>query len=166
MNIPEDILNLKVRDLSGGEKSKVAFARLLYSKANVLLLDEPTNHLDKASRDWCIDYLKKYKGQLLIISHDYQFLNDIVDKILYIDKQRHNMTLYNGNYNQFIKIYEELKIANEREVKKQEAEEKKLQGIIDSLAGVSGKRKKMAFSKEKALEDYKQKKLKKLKTTK
>ena len=117
MNIPENILNLHIKNLSGGEKSKVAFARLLYSKPNVLLLDEPTNHLDKVGRDWCIDYLKKYKGQLLIISHDYQFLNEIVDKILYIDKQKHNMSLFNGNYNQFVKIYEELRTANERVVK-------------------------------------------------
>ena len=162
MNIPENILNLHIKNLSGGEKSKVAFARLLYSKPNVLLLDEPTNHLDKVGRDWCIDYLKKYKGQLLIISHDYQFLNEIVDKILYIDKQKHNMSLFNGNYNQFVKIYEELRTANERVVKKQEAEEKKLQRIIDSLIGVSGKRKKMAFSKEKALERLQAEKVEKM----
>ena len=166
MNISENILNLKIKNLSGGEKSRVAFARLLYSKPNFLILDEPTNHLDKESRDWCIEYLKTYKGQLLIISHDYQFLNSIVDKILYIDKQKHNMTLFNGNYDHFLKIYQEIKLTNEREVKKQEAEESKLKEIIRSLEGVSGKRKKMAFSKQKALEKLQANKIESIKEDK
>lgn len=152
MNIKEELLNLKLSSLSGGEKSKIAFARLLYSKPTTLLLDEPTNHLDKQSREWCIEYLKSYKGQVLIISHDYDFLNSIVDKILFIDKQSHNISLFNGNYATFQKIYEEIKLSNSRLVKKQEDEENKLIRIIKSFEGASGKRKKMAFSKEKALE--------------
>lgn len=152
MNINEELLNQELSSLSGGEKSKIAFAKLLYSKPTTLLLDEPTNHLDKESREWCIEYLKSYKGQVLIISHDYDFLDSIVDKILFIDKQSHNISLYNGNYTTFKKIYEEIKLSNSRLVKKQEDEESKLLKIIKSFDGASGKRKKMAFSKEKALE--------------
>ena len=82
MNIDSQLLNIKLVNISGGEKSKIAFARLLYSKSSILLLDEPTNYLDKQIRDWVVEYLKSYKGQVLIISHDYDFLNKIVDKIL------------------------------------------------------------------------------------
>ncbi len=166
LNISEELLNLKLSSLSGGEKSKIAFAKLLYSKPTTLLLDEPTNHLDKQSREWCIEYLKSYKGQILIISHDYDFLDSIVDKILYIDKQSHNISLFNGNYTTFKKIYEEIKLSNSRLVKKQENEENKLIRIINNLEGTSGKRKKMAFSKEKALEILRQNKVERIEDSK
>lgn len=166
MNINEKLLNLELSSLSGGEKSKIAFAKLLYSKPTTLLLDEPTNHLDKQSREWCIEYLKAYKGQVLIISHDYDFLNSIVDKIMFIDKQSHKISLFNGNYTTFQKVYEEIKLSNSRLVKKQEDEENKLVRIIKSLEGTSGKRKKMAFSKEKALERLRREKVERIEDAK
>lgn len=152
MHLTEETLLVELKNISGGEKSKVAFARLLYSKPSILLLDEPTNHLDKESREWVIGYLQKYKGQALVVSHDYQFLDAIADKILYIDQKTSSISLFQGNYTKFLKTYEELKLTNERIVKQQEAEEKRLVSIIKSFEGVSGKRKKMAFNKGKALE--------------
>ena len=86
MDVDIDWLDMKLKDLSGGQKSKVAFLRLLYSKPEILLLDEPTNHLDVKSRNFITNYLKKYKGMVLIISHDVEFLNKIVNKIMYINK--------------------------------------------------------------------------------
>lgn len=68
MNIDDTILNKKLGELSGGQKSKVAFAKLLYSKPEVILLDEPTNHLDEESKKYVIEYLKGYKGSIFIIS--------------------------------------------------------------------------------------------------
>ena len=68
---------MKLIDLSGGQKSKIAFAHLLYSNPEILLLDEPTNHLDKETRDYVTNYLKHYKGMVLIISHDISFLDDM-----------------------------------------------------------------------------------------
>ena len=67
MNIDDAILNKKLGELSGGQKSKVAFAKLLYSKPEVILLDEPTNHLDEESKKYVIEYLKGYKGSVFII---------------------------------------------------------------------------------------------------
>ena len=162
MNISPEILSIKIANMSGGEKSKIAFARLLYSKPNVLLLDEPTNHLDKQSRDWVIDYLKAYKGQVLIISHDYDFLNKVVDKILYIDKQKHDMSLFNGDYNKFKKVYNEIKLTNQRLVDKQEREEQKLIKVIETAEGGSVKRKRLAKSREKELEKLRQHKIEKM----
>ena len=107
MNIDSELLDLKLINLSGGQKSKIAFARLLYSKKEVLLLDEPTNHLDIDTKDYIINYLKSYNGLILVISHDISFLNEITNKTLYVDKIKHNLTLYNGNYDKYIKIKKE-----------------------------------------------------------
>lgn len=88
MNIDDALLDLKLKNLSGGQKSKIAFARLLYSKPETLLLDEPTNHLDLDTKDYIIEYLKNYKGLILVISHDTSFLDEITNKTLYIDKNK------------------------------------------------------------------------------
>ena len=100
MNIA-DLIDMKMTYLSGGQKSKVAFARLLYSVADVLLLDEPTNHLDAKSRDFVCDFLRHYRGNVLIISHDTEFLNKIVNKILFVDKTTHKIILFDGNYDDY-----------------------------------------------------------------
>ena len=103
MNIDSELLDMRLVDLSGGQKSKIAFAHLLYSSPEVMLLDEPTNHLDVSTRDYIIHYLKNYKGMVLIISHDVQFLNAIVNKIMHIDKLSHKIEMYLGNYNDYKK---------------------------------------------------------------
>lgn len=97
MKIDADLLDRRLAELSGGQKSKLAFARVLYSKPEVLCLDEPTNHLDAATRDYVTDYLKNYKGSVLIISHDVDFLNRIVRKIVFINKVTHKISVYDGN---------------------------------------------------------------------
>ena len=86
MNIDDKLLDLKLKNISGGQKSKIAFARLLYSKPEIMLLDEPTNHLDIDTKDYIISYLKKYHGMILVISHDIEFLNEVTTKTLYVDK--------------------------------------------------------------------------------
>lgn len=162
MNISDKILQTDYRNISGGERRKIDFAKLLYSHPTTLLLDEPTNHLDAPSINWCCEYLKNYKGQVLIISHDHKFLNSIIDKVLYIDKKNHTLSLYNGNCDTYTKIMQTIKLSNERLVKKQELEEKRLENIIKSLDGVSGKRKRMAFSKEKSLQRLRSAKVEKI----
>lgn len=152
MNITSDILDKKIKELSGGQKSKIAFAKLLYSKPEIILLDEPTNHLDKESKDYVINYLKHYKGSVYVISHDISFLNEITTKILYLDKQRKTLELYNGNYDRFLKLHEEKLKSLENESKIQEAEAKRLKSFIDKYSSSSGKRKKMVQDREKKLE--------------
>lgn len=87
MDISSNMLNKKISELSGGQKSKVAFARLLYSKPELVLLDEPTNHLDEKTKKFVISYLKEYKGSVFVISHDINFLNQFITKTLFLDKR-------------------------------------------------------------------------------
>lgn len=115
MKVDDALLEKSLNTLSGGQKSKVAFIRLLYSKPDLILLDEPTNHLDKDTKDFVTNYLKNYPGGVYIISHDVEFLNKIVDKILYIDKIHHNMELFDGDYNQFKRVINEREVRLEKE---------------------------------------------------
>lgn len=137
MHIDADMLDMKLTNLSGGQKSKVAFARLLYSRPEILLLDEPTNHLDVETRSFVTNYLKNYKGMVLIISHDTEFLNNIVSKILYVNKTTHKLTIYDGNYDTYknkLAIEKELK---ERLIEKEEKEIKDLEAFVDKAKKAS-----------------------------
>lgn len=152
MDISGEMLNKPLNELSGGQKSKVAFARLLYSKPEIILLDEPTNHLDKKTKDFVISYLKSYKGSVFVISHDISFLNAVTTKTLYLDKTIKNMELYNGNYDVFVRLHAEREKTLKRQAEIQDREIEKLQAIVDKYATASGKRKKMAQDREKKLE--------------
>ena len=87
------------RLLSGGEKTRLCLARLLLTQPDLLMLDEPTNHLDLASTQWLEDTLKKYKGTVLVISHDRYFLNAVCDCMAELSLT--HLTQYTGNYDQF-----------------------------------------------------------------
>lgn len=164
MNIDINLLDMKLKDLSGGQKSKVAFAHLLYSKSEVLLLDEPTNHLDKMTRDYVLNYLRNYKGCVLIISHDIEFLDAVINKTLYIDKITKKIKIYNGNYTTFLKKQKQELEIKERLIKKQELEEEKLRSIVLKYSNSSGKRKRMAQSREKMLNKKLENKIQRVKT--
>lgn len=151
MKIDSELLDMKLMDLSGGQKSKIAFAHLLYSKPEILLLDEPTNHLDVSTRNYITQYLKNYRGMVLIISHDIPFLDEITDRTLHIDKVTKTMKIYQGNYSTYLKKAEKEKIAKERLIEKQEKEEQRLRDIVLLYSNSSGKRKRMAQSREKQL---------------
>ena len=152
MNIDDSMLEKKLSELSGGQKSKVAFARLLYSKPEIILLDEPTNHLDKDTKDYVINYLKNYKGSVFVISHDTDFLNKVTCMTLFLDKRRKTFELYNGNYDRFKELYAQQEKNIQLQVEKAQKEEEKLKSFIDKYANSSGKRKKMVQDREKKLE--------------
>ena len=143
MNIDDNLLDLKLKNISGGQKSKVAFARLLYSNPEIMLLDEPTNHLDL---DYIINYLKNYHGIILVISHDIEFLNEVTKKTLHVDKIKHNVEMYNGNYEKYIKIKNEKDLAKKRLYERQQKEEEKLKGIIAKY--IRGNEKKANIAKD------------------
>lgn len=152
MNIDDALLDLKLKNLSGGQKSKIAFARLLYSKPETLLLDEPTNHLDLDTKDYIIEYLKNYKGLILVISHDTSFLDEITNKTLYIDKNKKTGTLYNGSYSKYEKIKKERELATSRLQDKQQKEEEKLKEIIARYIRGNEKKANIAKDRQKKLE--------------
>lgn len=113
MHIDITWLDKKISELSGGQKSKVAFTRMLYSMPNIMLLDEPTNHLDTTTRDFVIKYLQKYRGCVLTISHDTDFLNSVANKIMHIDKQTHKISVFDGNYDDYKRKYAAMKHARD-----------------------------------------------------
>lgn len=159
MHIDDSLLNLKLTSLSGGQKSKIAFARLLYSKPEVLLLDEPTNHLDIDTKDYIINYLKTYPGLILVISHDIDFLNEVTTKTLYVDKLKKNVEMYNGNYEKYLKIKNERDLAKERLYEKQVKEEEKLKGIINKYIRGNEKKANIAKDRIKKLEKLQKEKV-------
>ena len=130
MKIESDLLEMKVGNLSGGQKSKIAFARLLYENADILLLDEPTNHLDMKTKDFVINYLKSYRGMVLVISHDIDFLNEVITKIMFINKVTHKIKIYKGNYTEFKRLYAEEMLQKELRIKEQEREIKELTEVV------------------------------------
>ncbi len=97
---PGDDVDKKIKQLSGGEKSRVVLATLLGQPKNFLILDEPTNHLDIQSREILLQALKEYTGTIVLVSHDRHFLRSLVDQVIEIDHGK--MTTYKGNYEYYL----------------------------------------------------------------
>lgn len=111
----------KIETLSGGQRKRVALASVLLSTADLLILDEPTNHLDSAMADWLEEYLKKFRGALLMITHDRYFLDSVTNRIVELDKGK--LYSYQTNYEGFLELKAE-RMAME------EASERKRQSIL------------------------------------
>ena len=105
LKIDEHMLNNDFGTLSGGEKTTVVLGKILLENPDILLLDEPTNHLDMQSCEWLEDFLKRYKGMVIIVSHDRYFLDNVVSKIIEIEDKI--STTYQGNYSSYEKQKEE-----------------------------------------------------------
>ncbi|MBR3596885.1 MAG: ABC-F family ATP-binding cassette domain-containing protein [Clostridia bacterium] len=101
-NFRNDDIEKLMKDLSGGERARVALLILILKKPNFLILDEPTNHLDFASREVLEEALSEYDGTVLCVSHDRYFVNRIATKIMYFDGEK--VTAYEGNYDDYINI--------------------------------------------------------------
>lgn len=116
----------QISTLSGGQKTRVAFVRLLLTKPDLLILDEPTNHLDIETVTWLEGYLQNYPGALLLVSHDRYFLDRIVSQVFELSRTR--MRKYHGNYSQYV----EQKMGDyERQVKQYEAQQKEIARLQD-----------------------------------
>lgn len=116
LGIPE--VDGRIDTLSGGQRKRVALVRTLLTTADILVLDEPTNHLDNAMAEWLEDYLNKYRGAFIMITHDRYFLDKVTNKIVEIDKG--NLYSYIANYSQFLELKaqrEEMEQATERKAK-------------------------------------------------
>ena len=100
--LPERVLGQPLSTLSGGQRRRVELARILFSGASTLLLDEPTNHLDADSIAWLRDYLKAYKGGLVIISHDVGLLDVVVNRVFHLDANRAALDIYNVGWKPYL----------------------------------------------------------------
>ena len=149
MGFSEDLFDRVISSFSGGEKTRLAIAKLLLENPNLLILDEPTNHLDFRTVMWLEDYLKDYKGALLIVSHDRYFLDKTVTSVCEIENAV--LTRYKGNYSCFTKLKEE---AVTRQQKEYDLQQKEIAKMEDYVARnlVRASTSKSAKSRVKALE--------------
>lgn len=141
--------NKKISEFSGGQKTKIAFLKLLLSKPDILLLDEPTNHLDINAIEWLENYLKNYSKAVVIVSHDRMFLDKIVNKVYEIEYA--TITEYKGNYTAFEKQKRENYEKQLKDYEYQQKEIKRLKTIADRFRYKPTKAK-MALSKLKKIE--------------
>jgi ATP-binding cassette subfamily F protein 3 len=116
-------------EFSGGWRMRVALAAVLFSAPDLLLLDEPTNYLDLEGTLWLVDYLQRYQGTILVISHDRDLLDAVADHILHLDQTK--LTLWRGNYSGFEKQRREQQAIQAKLQKKQEDKRKHLQAFVD-----------------------------------
>ena len=136
-------------EFSGGQRTKIAFLKLLLSKPDLLLLDEPTNHLDIQAVSWLEDYIKNYKKAVLIVSHDRMFLDNTVNEIYEIEHGK--TTRYVGNYSQFVANKKIQRAVQTKEYEAQQAEIARIQATADRFRYKATKAA-MAQSKLKSIE--------------
>ena len=145
----EEDKHKKISEFSGGQRTKIAFIKLLLSKPDILLLDEPTNHLDITTIEWLEQYLKLYPKAVVIVSHDRMFLNKIVNKVYEIEYGE--ITEYSGNYTFFEK---QKKVNYEKQLKDFEYQQNEIKRLNDIVTRFKYKptKAKMAMSKLKQIE--------------
>ncbi|HEU5572909.1 TPA: ABC-F family ATP-binding cassette domain-containing protein [Streptococcus pneumoniae] len=122
----ESMWQMKIAELSGGQNTRLALAKMLLEKPNLLVLDEPTNHLDIETIAWLENYLVNYSGALLIVSHDRYFLDKVAT--ITLDLTKHSLDRYVGNYSRFVELKEQ-KLATE--AKNYEKQQKEIAALED-----------------------------------
>lgn len=128
MAFGEEYYDKKVSTLSGGERTRLALACLLLEKPDILFLDEPTNHLDIGTLKWLEQYLKGYKGTIIMVSHDRYFLDQMTNRIFEVE--HHKLKCYEGNYSAFAEKKRALRDAEMRAYNKQQVEIKRQEDLI------------------------------------
>ncbi len=154
LGLPVDRMDLPIGVLSGGERRRVELSRILFAGSDLLLLDEPTNHLDVDAKTWLLDFMRKYRGALLVISHDLELLDEAITRVIHLDRP-HEDSLgtvyeYKGTYSQ----YKTARAKDEERLSKvamlQSKEIARLQAVVDRF-GAKATKAAMAHSKEKQI---------------
>ncbi|MFF9482496.1 ABC-F family ATP-binding cassette domain-containing protein [Streptomyces sp. NPDC014733] len=130
LGLPDRILAQPLHTLSGGQRRRVELARILFSDADTLLLDEPTNHLDADSIVWLRDYLKTYRGGFIVISHDADLVETVVNKVFYLDANRSTIDVYNMGW----KLYQQQREADEKRRRRERQNAEKKAAALNSQA--------------------------------
>lgn len=125
----ESMWQMKIEELSGGQNTRLALAKMLLEKPNLLVLDEPTNHLDIETIAWLENYLVNYSGALLIVSHDRYFLDKVATIIL--DLTKHSLDRYVGNYSSFVEQKEQKLLTEAKNYEKQQKEIAALEDFVN-----------------------------------
>ncbi len=130
LKLPDRVLAQPLHTLSGGQRRRVELARILFSDADILLLDEPTNHLDADSIVWLRDYLKTYRGGFIVISHDVNLVETVVNKVFLLDANRSQIDVYNMGW----KLYLAQREADEKRRRRERANAEKKAAALNSQA--------------------------------
>ena len=138
LGFDDEDFNREIACFSGGEKTRASLARLLVREPDLLLLDEPTNHLDLDALDWLENFLRNYRGAVLVISHDRYFLDQVTTRTLELN--HHTLKSYNGNYSRYTELKAEQEMAQMRAYEKQQAEIARTEEYIRKYkAGIKSK---------------------------
>ena len=125
----ESMWQMKIAELSGGQNTRLALAKMLLEKPNLLVLDEPTNHLDIETIAWLENYLVNYSGALIIVSHDRYFLDKVAT--ITLDLTKHSLDRYVGNYSRFVELKEQKLATDAKNYEKQQKEIAALEDFVN-----------------------------------
>ena len=106
LNLPPEVLSQTLGTLSGGQRRRIELARILFHNAPVMILDEPTNHLDQDSVVWLREFLRTYQGAIIVISHDVELVEHSVNRVFYLDANRHVIDVYNMGWRHYLQARE------------------------------------------------------------
>lgn len=153
LGLREQRLDAPLHELSGGELRLAEIARILFCSPDALLLDEPTNHIDTDARLWLLDFMRSYRGGLLVISHDLKLLDESITRVVHLDEGR--TFEYKGSYSQYVRSRKEDEARRAKEDAHREREVRRMQTLADKMRGQSAKRAKAAKSLERRVERIK-----------
>src|SRR5690349_3060672 len=154
LGLDADRLDLPVGALSGGQRRRVEIARILFAGSDVLLLDEPTNHLDSDAKDWLLDFMRSYRGALLVISHDLDLLDEAITRVLHLERRDETglgeIDEYKGTYSQYLEARAKDEVRLAKLAERQAKEIDRLQTLVDRF-GAKATKASMAHSIEKRI---------------
>jgi ATPase subunit of ABC transporter with duplicated ATPase domains len=142
LGLQEEFLLEDLESLSGGQRRRVDLMRVLYEEPETMVLDEPTNHLDKAAKRWLFDELEKFRGTLLVISHDLPLLDKAIDRVLALRDGQ--LREYRGNYTKFLQLEEERTLREEKVAQGQDAKIDQFKNLANSMRGQTASRARLA----------------------
>jgi len=143
LGLSDNRTELPIGVLSGGERRRVELARILYGGSEVLCLDEPTNHLDVEARDWLLDFLRGYRGALVVVSHDLELLDEAITRVLHLDRpaetESGHLVEYRGTYSQYVAARAEDERRLARQAMEQARELARMQRFVDRFGAKATK---------------------------
>ncbi len=143
LGLGEDRIDLPIGVLSGGERRRAELSRILFAGSDVLCLDEPTNHLDVDAKNWLMDYMRNYKGALIVISHDLDLLDEAITRVMHLDRPTETaigqVVEYKGTYTQYKRMRAEDEVRLAKQASQQQREIDRMQKFVDRFGAKATK---------------------------